>query len=76
MPSPLGHRKALQAVGVEAYRQIMSGAAPATLAEFARQLLDWIRSTHPDAAPLTVTEVERQISETWHRRHELIRGGD
>jgi DNA-binding FadR family transcriptional regulator len=76
MASPLGHKKALQAVEVEAYRQIMSGAAPATLMEFARQLLDWIRSTHPDAASLTLTEVERQVSETWHRRHELIRGGD
>jgi hypothetical protein len=76
MANPLGHKKALQAVEVEAYRQIMSGAAPATLTEFARQLLDRIRSTHPDAAPLTVIEVERQIGETWHRRHEMIRGGD
>jgi hypothetical protein len=47
MANPLGHKKALQAVEVEAYRQIMSGAAPATLTEFARQLLDRIRSTHP-----------------------------
>jgi hypothetical protein len=54
----------------------MSGAAPANLVEFARQLLDQIHTTYPDAAPLTLTEVERQISETWHRRHELIRGGD
>ena len=76
MANPLGPKKALQAVEVEAYRQIMSGAAPATLTEFARQLLDRIRSTHPDAAPLTVIEVERQIGETWHRRHEMIRGGD
>jgi hypothetical protein len=73
MASPLGRKKALQAVEIEAYRQIMSGAAPATLMEFARQLLDRIRSTHPAAA---LTEVERQISDNRHRRHELIRGGD
>jgi len=36
MASPLGHKKALQAVEVEAYRQIMSGAALATLAAFLR----------------------------------------
>lgn len=76
MTSPLGHKKALQAIEAEAYRQIMSGAAPVTLAEFAQQLLDWLRNIYPDAAPISLTEVERQISETWHRRHELIRGGD
>lgn len=76
MTSPLGHKKALQAIETEAYRQIMSGAAPETLAEFAQQLLDWLRNIYPDAAPISLTEVERQISETWHRRHELIRGGD
>lgn len=75
MTSPLGHKKALQAIETEAYRQIMSGAAPVTLAEFAQQLLDWLRNIYPDA-PISLTEVERQISETWHRRHELIRGGD
>lgn len=76
MVSPFGHKKALQAVEAEAYRQIMSGMAPATLAELAAQLLDWLRTTHPDATPLTLTTIEGQISDTWHRRHELIRGGD
>ena len=76
MVSPFGHKKALQAVEAEAYRQIMSGMAPATLAEFAAQLSDWLRSTHPDAPALTLAKIESQISDTWHRRHELIRGGD
>jgi hypothetical protein len=61
MASSLGHKKVLRSVEAEAYRQIMSGAAPATLAEFARQLLDWIHGTHPEAAPLTLSEVEGQI---------------
>jgi hypothetical protein len=72
----IGKKKALQAIEAEAYRRIMSGMAPATLAEFAAQLLDWLRNAHPDAPPLTLATIESQISQTWHRRHELIRGGD
>jgi hypothetical protein len=72
----IGKKKALQAIEAEAYREIMSGMAPATLAEFAAQLLDWLRNAHPDAPLLTLATIESQISQTWHRRHELIRGGD
>ena len=76
MAESIGKKKALQAIEAEAYREIMSGMAPATLAEFAAQLLDWIRSAHSDSPFLTLAAVETQISQTWHRRHELIRGGD
>jgi hypothetical protein len=76
MSEALGKKKALQAIEAEAYRRIMSGMAPATLAEFAAQLLDWLRSAHPDSPFLTLAAVETRISQTWHRRHELIRGGD
>ncbi len=70
-----GHRTSRQLVEGEAYRRIMSGELPETLDEFARQLLDWVRETHPGAAPMTLNTVEDQIRETWHRRHEMIRGG-
>jgi hypothetical protein len=53
----------------------MSGSAPETLDDFAQQLLDWLRETHPGATPMTLNAVENQIRETWHRRHEMIRGG-
>ena len=76
MINPLGRKKALKAVEAEAYRQVMSGMAPATLAEFAMRLKDWLRVAFPDAPPLTPATIERQIADTWHRRHELIRGGD
>lgn len=76
MTESIGKKKALQAIEAEAYREIMSGMAPATLAEFAAQLLDWLRNAHPDAPLLTLATIESQISQTWHRRHELIRGGD
>jgi hypothetical protein len=70
-----GHQTALQIVDGEAYRRIMSGMAPDTLGQFAEQLLDWLRESYPDAASVTQHEVENQIRETWHSRHELIRGG-
>jgi len=73
---PLGQTEALRAVEAEAYRQIMSGMAPVRLAEFAAQLQDWLRDAHPGAPPLARAAIENQISQTWHRRHELIRGGD
>jgi hypothetical protein len=53
----------------------MSGRAPDTLGEFAEQLLGWLCQAYPAAAPVTQHDVENQIRETWHRRHELIRGG-
>jgi len=70
-----GHKRSQDLIEGEAYRRIMAGEAPATLAEFVQQLLDWFQGSHPDASPMTVTAVENQIRETWHRRHEMIRGG-
>jgi hypothetical protein len=75
MNSIPGHKTSQHLIEGEAYRRIMSGEAPQTLAAFAQQLLDWFRETHPTASPLTLNAVEDQIRETWHRRHELIRGG-
>jgi hypothetical protein len=54
----------------------MAGEAPAMLAKFAQQLLDWFQASYPDATPTTLTAIENQIRETWDRRHEMIRGGD
>ena len=76
MSAPPGHKRSPHLIEGEAYRRIMAGEAPATLAAFAQQLLEWFRASYPDATPTTLAEVEDQISETWHRRHELIRGGD
>ncbi len=70
-----GHRKSERLVEAEAYRRIMSGAAPEMLAEFSRQLSDWFRESYPMALPMTPDAVERDIREIWHRRHEMIRGG-
>ena len=73
---PQGHRTSLHLVDGEAYRRIMSGTAPATLGEFSRLLLDWLREAYPGAAPVIITQhdIENQIRETWHRRHDMIRG--
>ena len=70
-----GHQTSLHMIEGEAYRRILSGTAPDTIGEFAEQLLDWLREAHPGAARVTQHDVENQIRETWHRRHELIRGG-
>ena len=70
-----GHKRSLHLIEAEAYRRIMSGEAPATLVEFAQQLLDWLRQSYPEAPPTTLATVENAVSETWHRRHDLIRGG-
>jgi hypothetical protein len=75
MHSTPGHKTSQHLIEGEAYRRIMAGEAPETLAAFARQLSDWFTETYPTASPLTPTAVEDQIRETWHRRHELIRGG-
>ena len=70
-----GTHRSLQLVEGEAYRRIMSGEAPATLTEFTQQLLDWFRASRSDATPITQAAVENQIRDTWHRRHDMIRGG-
>jgi hypothetical protein len=75
MTSAPGHKRSRQLIEQEAYRRVMSGELPGTLGEFAVQLADWLRQTHPGASPITVDMVENEIRETWHRRHELIRGG-
>jgi len=70
-----GHKRSQRLIEAEAYRRIMSGEAPATLNEFAQQLLDWLRQSYPEASPITLATVENAIRDTWHRRHELIQGG-
>ena len=70
-----GHKTSQHLIEGEAYRRIMSGAAPETLAEFAQQLLDWFREGYPGASPITLNTIEHWIRETWHRRHEMVRGG-
>ena len=59
----------------EAYRRITAGEAPEMFDEMAKQLLSWFRETHPGRDAITLNEIEDQIRDTWHRRHELIRGG-
>ena len=70
-----GHRTSEHLVDAEAYRRIMSGAAPETLSDFAHQLSDWFRDAYPAASALTPKVIEQQIRDTWHRRHDMIRGG-
>ncbi|MFN3655902.1 MAG: hypothetical protein ACK4UO_01455 [Pseudolabrys sp.] len=70
-----GHKRAQHLIEGEAFRRIMAGEAPPTLNEFARRLADWLRAAYPDAAPMSPAAIERQIQDTWHRRHEMIRGG-
>jgi len=74
MGSP-GHKQSRHILEAEAYRRIMFGVAPVTLAEFAQQLSIWLRASYPNAAPTTSTAIEEQIRDTWHRRHKLVRGG-
>jgi hypothetical protein len=75
MTGALGHKASRHLIDGEAYRRIMSGKAPETLDEFARQLLGWFSGTYPGAAPMTLNTIEDQIREVWHRRHDMIRGG-
>jgi len=75
MATSPGHKRSQRLIEAEAYRRIMSGEVPPTLAEFAQQLLDWLRGSYPEASPTTLATVENEIRETWHRRHDMIRGG-
>ncbi len=70
-----GHKTSQHLIEHEAYRRIMAGEAPETLSAFAQQMLEWFRVSYPAAAPMSLHDVENQVRETWHRRHELIRGG-
>jgi hypothetical protein len=70
-----GHKRSQHLIEEEAYRRIMSGELPGTLSEFVLQLSNWFRQTYPDASSIIPEMIENQIRETWHRRHELIRGG-
>ncbi len=70
-----GHRTSGHLIEGEAFRRIMAGEAPETLDEFAQQLLEWFQEAHPAASPLTRNAVEDQIRDTWHRRHDMVRGG-
>ncbi len=74
MRSP-GHKQSQRLIEGEAYRRIMAGEAPATLAEFAQELSAWLQKSHSKDSPVTLAAIEDQIQDTWHRRHELIRGG-
>ena len=76
MTISLGHKRSQHLIEAEAYRRIMAGEAPETLAEFAQQLLDWLRQAYPEASPTTLAGVENEIRETWHRRHAMIHGGE
>ena len=71
-----GHKASQHLIEREAYRRILSGELPATLDEFVGQLLDWFRETYPGASLVTLNSVQNHIRETWHRRHDLIRGGE
>jgi hypothetical protein len=75
MTTSPGHKRSQHLIEAEAYRRIMAGDGPATLDEFAQQLLDWLRQLYPEASPTTLAAVENDIRETWHRRHDMIRGG-
>jgi hypothetical protein len=46
MNSTPGHKTSQHLIEGEAYRRIISGEAPQTLADFAQQLLDWFRKTY------------------------------
>ena len=70
-----GYQTSLHMIESEAYDRILSGLAPDTLDQFAAQLPAWFRESHLVAASLTERDLENQIRETWHRRHDLIRGG-
>ena len=72
MTTSPGHKRSLHLIEAEAYRRIIAGEAPATLVEFAQQLLDWLRQSYPEASPTTLATVENQIRETWHRRHVCV----
>jgi hypothetical protein len=75
MATSPGRKRSQQLIEAEAYRRIMSGEMPASLVEFAQQLLEWLRKSYPEAAPTTLAAVENDIRETWHRRHDMIHGG-
>ena len=76
MTSDPGRKKLQHLVEGEAYRRIMAGEAPGTLNEFVLQLSDWLKETFPTTPLITPATIEDQIRETWHRRREMIRGGD
>ena len=76
MTTSLGHKRSQHLIEAEAYRRIMAGDTPPTLDEFAQQLSDWLRQTYPEASPITLAQVANEIRETWHRRHDMIHGGE
>jgi hypothetical protein len=75
MTADPGHKRARHLIEAEAYRRIMSGEMPETFDGFSRQLSDWFGATYPGASPVTPEMIESWISHTWHRRHDMIRGG-
>ena len=76
MTTSLGHKRSQHLIEAEAYRRIMSDEAPETLVKFAQQLSDCLTQSYPEVSPTTLAKVENKIRETWHRRHDMIRGGE
>jgi hypothetical protein len=52
----------------EARRRLDAGDCPKTLAEFSRQLADWLEKTEPAAASMTPKAIENNIREIWRTR--------
>lgn len=70
-----GHKTAQHLIEGEAFRRIMAGEAPSTLDEFAQQLADWLTNAFPQSPAILPSAIEDQIRETWHHRHDMVRGG-
>jgi hypothetical protein len=52
----------------EAQRRLDSGDVPAGITEFSKQLLDWLKRTHPLAAEPTPRTIENRIRPLWQNR--------
>lgn len=70
-----GHKRVRHLIEGEAFRRILAGEIPATLDEFAVELAEWLNEAYPGVSAVTAAAVEEQIRDTWHRRHDMIRGG-
>jgi phosphate transport system protein len=75
--APKGSKRdrSIDLIRSEAYRRILAGEAPETLTAFAEQLSQWLCATHPGRTTMAPGIIEEHVRDTWHRRHELVRGG-
>jgi hypothetical protein len=55
-------------VVAEAARRIAAGGYPKTLAEFSRQLAEWLQTTEELAAPMTPRTIENAVRDLWNER--------